>query len=494
MARALHQQGMLAGLVTDWYAFGERKRPRDNETTPINSVSASTRQSRCRERADNGLSGVRGPWSVVRGLCSVVCRPVVPRSALTARAEGIPDGLVRSFPFRSLLWKWRVRRLAAQGRSHEAYLQTDNAFAAAVARLKLPPHEVFFGYSYASLEMLEAEKKRGVLTVLDQIDPGAVEFRLVAEEMARFPALAGPPPEFPAAYYERNRREWALADRIVVNSEFCRQALVKQGVPAEKLVVVPLAYEAVKETTGPRDYETTRPEGRGQSQESRKHPPTQSYGATTGPRDNGTTGPRDNETTGPKVSGQWSVVSSPSTVVSGHVVRGPLKVLWLGQVNVRKGIQYLLAAARKLEGENIRFDVVGPIGISQEAIASAPRNMTFHGRATRDQAANWYRQADLFVLPTLSDGFAITQLEAMAHGLPVVTTPCCGDVVSDGVDGFIIPPRDADALARTLQRYLKEPKLLLEQRIAALEKSKQFTLDHLSANLLRLEAALGDKR
>jgi len=57
----------------------------------------------------------------------------------------------------------------------------------------------------------------------------------------------------------------------------------------------------------------------------------------------------------------------------------------------------LLAAARKLEGENIRFDVVGPIGISQEAIASAPRNMTFHGRATRDQAANWYRQADLFV-------------------------------------------------------------------------------------------------
>ena len=263
MARALHQQGMLAGLVTDWYAFGERKRPRDNETTGQRDQSSSP-------VVRGPWSVVRGPWSVVRGLCSVVCRPVVPRSALAARSEAIPDGLVRAFPFRSLLWKWRVRRLAAQGRSHEAYLQTDSAFASAVARLKLPPHDVFFGYSYASLEMLAAEKKRGALTVLDQIDPGAVEFQLVAEEMARFPALAGPPPEFPAAYYERNRREWELADVIVVNSEWTREAIIAEGADPAKIEILPLAFETVKETTGP----------------------------------------RDNGTTGPKVSSQWSVVSS----------------------------------------------------------------------------------------------------------------------------------------------------------------------------------------
>ena len=129
-------------------------------------------------------------------------------------------------------------------------------------------------------------------------------------------------------------------------------------------------------------------------------------------------------------------------------------MLWLGQVNVRKGIHYLMEAARKLEKENIHFDVVGPIGILSDAVASAPRNVTFHGPVGRDQTANWYRKADLFVLPTLSDGFAITQLEAMAHGLPVITTPCCGEVVSDGVDGFIVAPRDAEALAKTFLRYL----------------------------------------
>jgi glycosyltransferase involved in cell wall biosynthesis len=55
-------------------------------------------------------------------------------------------------------------------------------------------------------------------------------------------------------------------------------------------------------------------------------------------------------------------------------------------------------------------------------------------------------------LPTISDGFAITQLEAMAHGLPVITTPNCGQVVTDGVDGFIVPVRDSQALADAIAR------------------------------------------
>src|SRR5690606_21335816 len=113
-------------------------------------------------------------------------------------------------------------------------------------------------------------------------------------------------------------------------------------------------------------------------------------------------------------------------------------------------------AARQL-GSDFHFDIVGPIGISHEAVASASCNVRFQGRANRCEVVEWYRQADVFVLPTLSDGFAITQIEAMAHGLPVVTTPCCGEVVTDGVDGFIIPPRDSQALAKALNRYIEEP-------------------------------------
>jgi glycosyltransferase involved in cell wall biosynthesis len=161
-----------------------------------------------------------------------------------------------------------------------------------------------------------------------------------------------------------------------------------------------------------------------------------------------------------------------------------LRVLWLGQVVLRKGIQYLIEAARLLEHENTRFEVVGPIGISETAVKSAPRNVSFHGRATRDQAGDWYRQADLFVLPTVSDGFALTQLEAMAHGLPVIATPNCGRVVTDGVDGLIVPVRDGAALARAIDRYREEPELGASHGAAALRKAAQLSLESLSQRLV----------
>ena len=167
-----------------------------------------------------------------------------------------------------------------------------------------------------------------------------------------------------------------------------------------------------------------------------------------------------------------------------------MRVLFLGQVILRKGIPYLLEAARLLQNEPVHFDVVGPVGISDEAMKTAPPNLTFHGRINRDQVRAWYDQADVFVLPTISDGFAITQLEAMAHGLPVLATANCGEVVTDGVDGFVLPLRDGEALARALVRYVENRDLLRDQQSAAREKATQFTRGRLAQNLVRLETDL----
>ena len=406
-ARALHREGMLAKLVVDWYA------PKHPIFQWIGSFSGSGRG----------------------------------RAAWAARAEEIPDALVRAMALRSLWWKW-IQRAGHTGSSyHERALQADVAFTKAVARLDLPPHDVFFGYSYMSLEMLEVERTRGIITIVDQIDPGPVEFRLVAEEMARNPELAGPSRPFPTDYYDRLRREWKLADVIVVNSEWSREAILAEGADAKKIEVLPLAYEAAQS-------------------------------ATTRQQDNRTTGPRS------VVSGQWS--SSRRSAA--------LRVLWLGQVNVRKGIHYLMEAAKLLANESVHFDVVGTIGILPGAAASAPSNMTFHGPVSRDRAAEWYRQADVFVLPTLSDGFALTQLEALAHGLPVIVTPNCGHVVEDGKTGYIIPPRNAQALADAILRFVHNPGLAVEMGSRCREAVKAYSVDGYAKRLVEIIQKHSEKR
>jgi glycosyltransferase involved in cell wall biosynthesis len=78
----------------------------------------------------------------------------------------------------------------------------------------------------------------------------------------------------------------------------------------------------------------------------------------------------------------------------------------------------------------------------------------------------------------------------MAHGLPVITTPNCGRVVTEGLDGFIIPPRDAAALANCLRTLLEDPERLQAMREAAQLASARFSLDYLDKNLRTLEASL----
>lgn len=385
-ARALHGQKRLAQLVVDWYA--------------------------------------------PRGVLKVACWPLGRNgtSALASRAEGIPDHLVCPMRLLGLWSKWQERGASQRGRPYEGYDKTDVAFACAVARQQLPEHEGFFGYSYASLEALEAEKGRGHLTIVDQIDPGPVEFRLVAEEMAKRPELAGPPEPFPETHYARARLEWDLADVIVVNSEWTREAIVAEGADPAKIEILPLAYETDRRTED---------------------------------------GDQRSE-----VSGRWS--------------SGLLKVLWLGQVNVRKGIHYLLEAARMLEKEPVEFVVAGPLGIRREVVAAAAKNIRWLGAVPRNQASELYRRSDVFVLPTLSDGFAITQIEALAHGLPVIVTPNCGWVVEEGKTGFLIPARDSQALTEAIMRFIRNPVLAAEMSSRCVEASKAFSIDAYGQKLVQI--------
>jgi len=457
--RALHKSGRLAALYTDFWA-GDAFR----------SILEQSRKLKLESRNGMAMGALRSlaaryhPELDIKSEILKAENRNEPGEAARRRLHSPEKAEIVSWNLRALWWEGMLRRSqksevrsqsSETSGTYRGFIEVGSRFAVRVRealkrRADLKPDSIFFAYDTGALEAMEWCRERGIKCVLNQMDPNRVEAELVHAEEQQWPGWAAHPTAVPEEYFQRREREWALADRIVVNSEFSRQALLRQGVAAEKLAVVPLCYdinaEKLKLESG-----NWKAEVRGQKAES---------------------------------GNEFQISDFSISALSS------LRVLFLGQVILRKGIQYLIEAAKLLSKENIHFDVVGPLGISREAVASAPGNMTFHGRAGRDQAADWYRRSHLFVLPTLSDGFAITQLEAMAHGLPVIATPCCGEVVSDGADGFIVPPRDAGALARTFQRYLAEPDLLKEQRKAALEKSGRFTLDRLAENLLNMEIAL----
>ena len=294
---------------------------------------------------------------------------------------------------------------------------------------------VLLSYSYTALEPFRHAKSQGWKTVLVQIDPGPEEERIVAEEVARVPELAGDWQPAPAEYWASWRKECELADRIVVNSEWSRDGLICSGVPREKVSIIPLAYET------------------------------------------------------PDVEGQKSEVGAARLYPDGFTNERPMRLLFLGQVNLRKGVARLLEAARMLRDEPVEFWMVGPVQIANAETLTRDARTKWFGPVTRKQAAERYRAADIFILPTLSDGFAITQLEAQAYGLPVISSKFCGPVVQGGRNGLILEEPSAACIAAAIRDCIADP-TRLQNFASASRVANEFTIDALAQRLQELGSAL----
>ena len=254
--RALHRHGALEQMMTDaWVRPGN----------PLGLLSAGLK---ARFHAELGKAEVYGP--AIRSMAFEL-------RARRAAQAGWPLVMARNRWFQRVALS-RLSKIAAGERA-----------------------PILMSYSYAAAELFAFARRKGWRTVLGQIDPGPVEEEIVAGLHAAAPRTGGDWTRAPAAYWSEWRRECALADRIVVNSSWSRDALLQEGVPADKIRIVPLAYERPPESLAFR----------------RRYP--SSFSSTR-----------------------------------------PLRVLFLGQVNLRKGVEPLLDAIRLLSGEPIEFTFVGP--------------------------------------------------------------------------------------------------------------------------------------
>src|SRR5690606_9162770 len=154
----------------------------------------------------------------------------------------------------------------------------------------------------------------------------------------------------------------------------------------------------------------------------------------------------------------------------------PSRVLFVGTVGLRKGSHYLAAAARILRRRRVACEVrvVGPCA-PEVARHPAFVGPTYVGQVPRARIADEFRRADVFVLPTLCEGMARAHLEAMACGVPVITTPNCGSVVRDG---------GAAAMADRVERLLCDRTLRERMGANARARARAFTWPRYGERLL----------
>lgn len=161
----------------------------------------------------------------------------------------------------------------------------------------------------------------------------------------------------------------------------------------------------------------------------------------------------------------------------------PKRILFVGTAGIRKGIHILGMAAHRLSHLGYEFRVVG--GVSDK-VKTHPltQKLNFVGRVPRESIHKEYEKADIFVLPTLAEGSAEVIYEALASGLPVITTAAAGSVIDDSIDGLIIPARDSDALVEKILDLTKNRDKREQVAISARHKAYDYTLERYAERLL----------
>ena len=151
------------------------------------------------------------------------------------------------------------------------------------------------------------------------------------------------------------------------------------------------------------------------------------------------------------------------------------RVICVAQVSLRKGQLYLLEAWKKLRLRDAELLLIGTVSYDMNTIMRRYGGMFRHiPFVSNHELREYYGRSSAFVLPSLEDGFSCVVGEAMACGLPVITTVNNGaaDIIRDGTDGFVVPIRSSEAIADRLELLYRDKQLRQEMSCAALAKAR----------------------
>ncbi|HEV3271720.1 MAG TPA: glycosyltransferase family 4 protein [Candidatus Methylacidiphilales bacterium] len=334
---------------------------------------------------------------------------------------GIPAGRITAFTGFGLEYARRLARAKNTDERNAAFLWSGREFCRRVISNGFGKAGAVYVFNSAGLEALEEARRRGLKGIVEQtIAPRAVERAVLRDEGSRFPDWEVPVEEG-SLMDDYCARESAewAAADVVV----CGSEFVREGIAA---------------SGGAKERCVVVPYG---------------------------------------IDGRAFASAKPRRRA------GPLRVLTVGAVCLRKGAPYVLAAAREL-GKRAEFRMAGAIQIVPGAEKRMREYVDLIGIVPRPEMASHYDWADVFLLPSLCEGSATATYEAMFQGLPVICTPETGSVVRDSVDGFVVPARNSDAIAEKLEKLAADRNLPAAMSENARQNSANYTLEKYGERLI----------
>jgi glycosyltransferase involved in cell wall biosynthesis len=304
--------------------------------------------------------------------------------------------------------------------SYERQIRLDRSISQRARLEAMRRQSALFSYSYFAAEAFAEGPGRPASRFLFQLHPHPATIRkILLEEMQRHPEFAASLKweqelGYPKEHFDRLCSESQLANGWVVASTYTAATLAENGIPRDQIHVVPYGVDFT----------------------------------------------------------QFPCRTSPPAKAA------PFRVMWVGSMAQRKGLSYFLDAIAALPQDDLEVLICGNFDVEAGAIRNRGiRSIrVLKGLPTAALTAE-LRAADLFVLPSLAEGFGHAIIEALASGLPVLTTTstCAPDVITDGRHGFIVPIRDVQALVERITWGRAHRAELYQMGLAAAAQVRQFT-------------------
>ena len=157
-----------------------------------------------------------------------------------------------------------------------------------------------------------------------------------------------------------------------------------------------------------------------------------------------------------------------------HQVNKPLKILFAGSMSQRKGLADLFHAIRLLDTRHIELIVMGKLRAPIEFYKKQLPHFTYAPPRSHARVLELMQSCDLFCLPSIIEGRALVQLEALSSGLPIIITPNTGgsDLIEEGKTGFLIPPNNSNAIADKIEWLLTHRESIQSMKEAAWDKAE----------------------